>query len=145
MISNPYPPQVVSYLPFLYIIWADGLLTESELDVVRNTVRSDDTLSDEDREIMVAFLDPDHVPADEVYHTWKDLFKQSDLKFNFEEDYPLTDYAMRLAEWASPDYVEMPRACRASNTTLDCNRVNIKILFRIIRWRPLCVRRLTRA
>ena len=106
MISNPYPPQVVSYLPFLYIIWADGLLTESELDVVRNTVRSDDTLSDEDREIMVAFLDPDHVPADEVYHTWTDLFKQSDLKFNFEEDYPLTDYAMRLAEWASPDYVE---------------------------------------
>ncbi|HLT94310.1 MAG TPA: hypothetical protein VKZ56_07095, partial [Membranihabitans sp.] len=63
-------PQMISYLPFLYTIWADGLLTDSELDVIRHVIQSDDLLTETDRGNLLRFLNPEEVPLDPVWQHW---------------------------------------------------------------------------
>ncbi len=97
-------PQMISYLPFLYTIWADGLLTDSELDVIRHVIQSDDLLTETDRGNLLRFLNPEEVPLDPVWQHWKQLFQNSNLLIDFEQDYPLTDYAVRLARSINPEF-----------------------------------------
>jgi len=58
----PTGPAALPYLPALYVAWADGDLTSEELAAIRNKV-GDAPLSDEDREALQAWLQPDDPPA----------------------------------------------------------------------------------
>ena len=104
MTGSIFPPTVVSYLPFIYVLWADGLLTESELDVVRNIVSTDHSLKDAERDSLLKHLDPEHSPAPDTFRAWKAFIQESGLIIDFEQEFPLTDYAIRLAQGISPDY-----------------------------------------
>lgn len=104
MPASPYSAVEISYLPFLYVIWADGLLTESELDVVRSIIRADQSMDDHSRKSLLAFLDPSQHPEDEDFEDWKDLFQESGLTIDFEQDFPLSDYAIRLGQTAAAGF-----------------------------------------
>ncbi len=91
-------PRLVHYLPFIYVVWADGLLTESELDVIRNIVKTDASLDGAERASLLKYLDPAFTPDPDKFRDWKELIQNADLAIDFEKDFPLTDYAIRLAQ-----------------------------------------------
>lgn len=97
-------PAEISYLPFIYVVWADGLLTQSELDVVRNVIRKDSSLEDQEQDGLLNTLEPEHSPSPAMFQEWKNIFQERKLNIDFDKDYPLTDYAIRLAGRTTSDF-----------------------------------------
>src|SRR5690606_5927127 len=89
-------PRLVHYLPFIYVVWADGLLTESELDVIRNIVKTDASLDGAERASLLKYLDTAFTPDPDKFRDWKELRQNENLTIDFKNDIPLTDYAIRL-------------------------------------------------
>ena len=66
----PYSPGIVSILPFLYIAWSDGLLTPAQVAQIETRIATQPWLSQEERETLHAWLDPDHPPDATTYYRW---------------------------------------------------------------------------
>ncbi|MBY5957647.1 acyl-CoA dehydrogenase family protein [Membranicola marinus] len=94
----------LSYLPFIYIVWADGLLTDSELEIVRYTLRNDSTLREQERTELFKMLDPQRKPDSKTFKNWKESIQNNKLTIDFEKEYPLSDYAIRHARKQFPDF-----------------------------------------
>ncbi|HIE93200.1 MAG TPA: acyl-CoA oxidase, partial [Acidobacteria bacterium] len=72
-----YSPGIVSVLPFLYIAWADGLLTSTQIAEINTRVAAQSWLSPDERERLRGWLDPDHPPDATTYYRWVRQIKAS--------------------------------------------------------------------
>ncbi|GAB5537447.1 MAG: acyl-CoA dehydrogenase [Rubricoccaceae bacterium] len=61
---------VASVLPFLYVAWADGLLTPSEIEAVRERLTAQDWIAPADRDQLATWLDPADPPDATTYFGW---------------------------------------------------------------------------
>lgn len=104
MIETTYSPAELSYLPYIYAIWADGLLTASELDVIQNVIENDPILETEEREKLSRWLMPDQSPAPSTFEAWKNTINNAGIKIDFEKEYPLADFAIRIARSENPEF-----------------------------------------
>ena len=68
--TAPLSGGVAPVLPFLYVAWADGLLTPSEIAVVRERVAAMGWLADADRARLAGWLDPAAPPDATTYFGW---------------------------------------------------------------------------
>ncbi|MEP0547695.1 MAG: acyl-CoA dehydrogenase [Rhodothermales bacterium] len=68
---------VASILPFLYIAWADGLLTPSQIDEIRTRVEAADWLSEADKATLSGWLDPQNPPSASAYYRWIRTIKEA--------------------------------------------------------------------
>ena len=59
-----FTQQLLQYIPFFYVIWSDDLVTISEINVVQNTIEKDQTLSREEKDALLSWLNPDKPPRD---------------------------------------------------------------------------------
>lgn len=81
--SQDGPPQLdashglVSLLPFLYIAWADGILTPMEQQEIRAHIEQQSWLSEADKGILRGWLDPSHPPSASQYYRWIRAIKQA--------------------------------------------------------------------
>ncbi|CAN5743505.1 acyl-CoA dehydrogenase [soil metagenome] len=63
---RPWPagnPELVSFLPLIYVAWADGDLSPGELERIRDYVRDEKTLSSGSLEVLESWLQPDTPPS----------------------------------------------------------------------------------
>lgn len=56
-------PRVHAFLPLLYVAWADGDLSDSEIEGICREARADPALDGECREVLGRWLDPARPPA----------------------------------------------------------------------------------
>ena len=73
----PNSAGVASVLPFLYIAWADGLLTPTQIEKVSARIREQDWLTAEEREQLCGWLDPQNPPDATTYYRWVRRIKES--------------------------------------------------------------------
>ena len=64
------PRGLAAVLPFLYVAWADGRLTPAEVAAIRTAVEAQPWLSDDERETLGAYLDPETPPDAATVHGW---------------------------------------------------------------------------
>ena len=69
-------PSSASILPFLYIAWADGLLTPTQIETVRGHIKEQEWLSVEERERLCGWLDPQKPPDATTYYRWVRSIKE---------------------------------------------------------------------
>ncbi len=50
--------NLLPFLPMLYIAWSDAIIDESELEIIRQKVQSQDALSIDERLVLGRWLDP---------------------------------------------------------------------------------------
>ena len=74
---TPYSAGIVSVLPFLYIAWADGLLTPTQIEEINTRVAAQSWLSPDERERLRGWLDPEHPPDATTYYRWVRQIKAS--------------------------------------------------------------------
>lgn len=91
-----YPPQLLQYIPFLFIMWSDDLLSISEIAVVKRTIDHDPNLSQTDREQLYGWLDKDHPPKAREVKNWANIISRSGIKLIESETYPLTAFSKKL-------------------------------------------------
>ena len=73
----PASPGIASVLPFLYIAWADGLLTPTQIEQIRTRITAQHWLTDEERRRLSAWLDPQNPPDATTYYRWVRTIKES--------------------------------------------------------------------
>ncbi|WP_268225713.1 acyl-CoA dehydrogenase family protein [Sinomicrobium oceani] len=96
MDTRTYSPHIVKYIPFLYVVWADDLLSASEISVFKKAVK-EDHLSPEEKKLITSWLNPKTPPADEVITSWKHLIDKSGVKLVESETYPLASFSMKMS------------------------------------------------
>jgi acyl-CoA oxidase len=94
------PRGVAAVLPFLYVAWADGLLTPSEIEAVRDRVAAQDWLADEDRQQVVGWLDPAAPPDATTYFGWVRAIRRAARHLPGADDTSLADLGCELAALA---------------------------------------------
>ena len=72
-----YTPGVISFIPLLYVAWADGLLSPSEVDLIHAEVKALKTLSSKEKEIISNWADPSSWPDSKTFREWKRLIKEA--------------------------------------------------------------------
>ncbi|MCX2681808.1 acyl-CoA dehydrogenase family protein [Galbibacter sp. EGI 63066] len=87
---------VIKYIPFLYVIWSDDLISPSEVSIFKKALEND-TLSKEDKKLLQAWVDPKNTPADETMIGWKEFIDGGGIKLTESDPYPLAQFSQRLA------------------------------------------------
>src|SRR5690606_23045104 len=97
MVSTEYPQEILQYIPFLYVIWSDDLLSASEISVVQRTIQEDPSLDGDQRAQLIGWLSPENPPGDGELKGWKQILANSGVKLIESDPYPLTSFSGRLS------------------------------------------------
>ncbi|MGY6741359.1 MAG: acyl-CoA dehydrogenase family protein [Cecembia sp.] len=87
-------PQLRVFLPFYYTLWADSVLTPSEIKVVHQLLRELDWVGIEERELLMEYLNPQNTPSPKELKAWKKEIQTLDL----ETTESLTDIGLALVK-----------------------------------------------
>jgi acyl-CoA oxidase len=96
MIKKTYPPRILQYIPFFFVIWSDDLLTISEISVVKRIIDEDQNLSKEDRETLNSWLNTAKPPLNSVIKSWHRAIVNSRIKLMESDSHPLSSFSKKL-------------------------------------------------
>src|SRR5690606_19876581 len=96
MKKTGYSTGILHYIPFLYVIWADDLLSPSEISVVKRAL-DEDSISQEEKRQIENWLNTNEPPSNETMKEWKSLIDNSNVKLVESDAYPLTSFSQKLA------------------------------------------------
>ncbi|WP_417443017.1 acyl-CoA dehydrogenase [Joostella sp.] len=96
MKKTEYTAAIIKYIPFLYVIWSDELLSPSEISIFKKAISSD-TISEDDKSLLEKWIDPNNEPPSDIIRSWKTMIDESGLKLVESDPYPLTYFSMRFA------------------------------------------------
>lgn len=88
-------PDLYVFLPLFYTVWSDAVLTPSEIATAEGLLRSQQWLSQEERNFLLAQLDPGSPPSAEEMMNWKEEIKRAIAENNGQES--LVDIGIKLA------------------------------------------------
>ncbi len=103
---------VASVLPFLYVSWADGLLTPSEIAAVRDRIAGEDWMTDADRAQVTDWLDPASPPDATTYFGWVRTIRQASRLIPDVTNQSLADLGEHLASLSGGDGAGLPPEAR---------------------------------
>jgi acyl-CoA oxidase len=87
-------PNLYVFLPLLYTVWSDRVLTPSEFATLDGLIRSQSWLSSDDRDFLLRQLDPSNPPEVSDLYEWREAIKQVVGTPGTRES--LTDLGMKL-------------------------------------------------
>ena len=88
-------PGLFVFLPLFYTVWSDAVLTPSEIKAIRNVIDAQPWLSREEKEFLVAQLDPSSPPSADQLKSWLDEIRTAGLSAAKQES--LIEIGVRLA------------------------------------------------
>ncbi len=120
MKKTDYSTGILQYIPFLYVIWADDLLSPSEISVIKRAI-DDDSLSKNEIKQLEKWLDTNNPPSNTTIKDWKNLIDTSHVKLIESDTYPLSVFSQKLAkEISNNESLEV-------NTHLESIEINLGI------------------
>ncbi|ASO05731.1 acyl-CoA dehydrogenase family protein [Arenibacter algicola] len=105
MIKTTYPPSILQYIPFFFVIWSDDLLTLSEIAVVKKIIDDDQNLSKKDRETLNSWLNTAQPPLDTEIKSWQRAISNSGIKLVEGDNHPLTSFSKKLISQNGSEHV----------------------------------------
>ena len=98
MKNTEFSAGILPYIPFLYVIWSDDLLSASEIDIVSNAINNDNTLSPKEVQLLKSWLDKKLPPKDTTLKAWQRYITKSQQQLVESSSYPLHDFAIKIAQ-----------------------------------------------
>ena len=86
-----YTPAVRSFIPLLYVAWADGLLSPSEVKIIRKKIKEQQYLTEGEKSVLLQWIDPQIWPDELTFRQWMKLMKDVGTEIDLD--------AMRLLTW----------------------------------------------
>lgn len=117
-VSDPYPladapSDVLAVLPLLYVAWADGILTPSEIKEIQEAIRQQDWMNEEHREQVCSWLDPSDPPTATEYFRWRRAIKKAAEQIPNANERPLAELGLEMARLAGNGIADRPEVRRA--------------------------------
>ncbi|MEQ8360049.1 MAG: acyl-CoA dehydrogenase [Cytophagales bacterium] len=94
MIQSPQfqkNPSLYAFLPVFYLVWADAVLTPSEIMNIRKLIDKQKWLSKEEQDFLMSYIDPKNPPSPNQLKQWQKEIRNtanyidSDLKITLAE------------------------------------------------------------
>ena len=68
-------PNLVAFIPFLYLAWADADLTDQEITDLREAIVAFSWLTESERDYLYAHLNPEQAPSPDTLKEWQQIIK----------------------------------------------------------------------
>jgi len=91
------PPRTLALLPLLYVAWADGVLTPSEVERLRSEIRAMDWIDDAAKADVCPYLDPQHPPTATQYFRWQETIRERARSASLSTRWSLAELGASLA------------------------------------------------
>ncbi len=91
-------PELSSILPLFYIAWSDALLGPSEIALIEAKLLDIAWLSDEDKELVSAWSNPQNPPNDELMTIWSTAIRTVAAQFSEQEKLSLSRLGIEMAK-----------------------------------------------
>lgn len=101
MAAKTYSPQIMALIPLYYVGWSDAVLSPSEIQLIRDKIEAFDWITEEDKQLLMAWTDPKQVPTAALYQDWADCLKEALPNMNGQERQSLVDWGIAMAKKAS--------------------------------------------
>jgi acyl-CoA oxidase len=88
-------PGLYVFLPVLYTVWSDAVLTPSEIKTIRNIIELQQWLSQEEKTFLLEQLNPAAPPSAEELKNWLEEIRKVELSPDKQES--LVEIGIRLA------------------------------------------------
>src|SRR5689334_14018585 len=109
-------PNLYVFLPILYTVWSDAVLTPSELRSMQGFIEKQDWLTPGERKFLNAQLDPTRPPSPDDLKTWLEEIR----KVEPAPESNLIDIGTRLASMhASNGSASVLSKAKATLSTID--------------------------
>lgn len=90
-------PSLYIFLPLLYVIWSDAVLTPSEIENINYLINNQDWMNQKEKELIRGFLDPNHPPSPLEVKNWLSEIKKVSNQLPTELKTNLIGIGMKLA------------------------------------------------
>ncbi|MEO0331128.1 MAG: acyl-CoA dehydrogenase [Bacteroidota bacterium] len=90
-------PNLIAFVPFLYLAWADADLTDQEITDLRKAIMAFGWLSESERDYLYTHLNPEHPPSPDTLKEWQRLIRQHGDELSDELKNNLATTSLRLA------------------------------------------------
>ncbi|WP_130736884.1 acyl-CoA dehydrogenase [Flavobacterium sp. J27] len=67
--------KLQAFVPFLYLVWSDDLLTQKEFQTLTTFIKEQNWLNKEEKEYLFTQIDPSRPPKRETINTWKEVIQ----------------------------------------------------------------------
>ena len=90
-------PSLYAFLPMLYMVWADAVLTPSEIIKIRELIDEQIWISADERSFLLSQLDPQNPPTPQELKSWLQEIKKIAPELGTEMRNSLVDIGLKLA------------------------------------------------
>lgn len=91
-------PNLLAFLPMLYVAWADTVLTPSEIEAINQKIEQQNWLSNDEKNTLHNWLDPKYPPSDELLKNWMNTIRKAGEKLDKIEKKSLLDFGLEIAD-----------------------------------------------
>lgn len=102
-------PNILPFLPLLYIAWADNTLTPTEIKLIKEKAETMDFLTDKELTLIDEWSNPKQAPSPELMGTWVELIRNASEKLDAASRQSIADLSIKMVEigtnkkdWANP-------------------------------------------
>lgn len=117
MIESKYfdqNPSLYAFIPVFYMVWADAILTPSEILNIRELINNQAWLKPEEKEFLLSNLDPKSPPSPDTLKSWLQAIRQLSGEMSVDMKKSLVGMGMKLAQInaqnTDPETLEKARA-----------------------------------
>lgn len=89
-------PELYVFLPLLYTVWSDAVLTPTEILTLRKVIDDQKWLSAEEKTFLLSNIDPSNPPAPAAIKEWLQEIRTASL--NPDENSSLADIGLKLVQ-----------------------------------------------
>lgn len=89
-------PNLFVFLPIFYVVWADALLTPSEISTLQKLINAQTWLKKEEKKFLLENLDPAKGPSPDELKSWLDEIRKV-LDHNLPEKLSLVEIGLKLS------------------------------------------------
>jgi len=95
------PCEVLAVLPLVYVAWADGVLTPSEIDEIHDRIQEQTWIDEAHRKTICSWLDPQHPPSATQYFRWIRTIREAAAQIPDAADRSLGELGVEMARLAT--------------------------------------------
>ncbi len=88
---------LLAVLPLMYIAWADGIMTPSEIEEIGDRIERLPWFSEADRETLAAWMDPQNPPSTALYQRWLSTMRRASKHIPKAADKSLAELGLEMA------------------------------------------------
>jgi len=112
-------PSLLSFVPLMYVAWADAVLTPTEVDTLKSKINAQKWLKKDEKAMLRRWMDPANPPQEKQIKAWLHLLREAETKISKKSKMSLVELGTEVARFGSPQKDLLEEECKALEDLQD--------------------------